>query len=199
MFQMIDSKWGKKSNPILTGIAKVFIFLHIKPNTITILALIVGLLAGACIATERPILAIIFLWLSGLLDVVDGSVARLTGNSSRVGAYLDLISDRMVEAGVILGFAWVYPEYYFVYLLFFVAVLFNFSTFLAAGALYKNTGVKSMHYDVGIAERTETFIIFTLMLVVTQYIFQILMVFNLIIFLTGILRTIKVIKNGEME
>lgn len=194
---MIDSRWSKKFSPMIVGLAKVLVACNIKPTMLTILAFLVGLLSAVCIGIAQPLLAILFLWFSGLLDVMDGSVARLTGKSSRLGAYIDLISDRMVEAAVIIGFAFSYPEHSFSYLIFFAAVIFNFSTFLAAAALFKNTGVKSVHYDVGIAERTETFIVFTLMIVLPQYIFQILMAFNLIIFLTGILRFMKVIKYAK--
>jgi len=43
--------------------------------------------------------------------------------------------DRMVEASVILGFAISHPQHMFAYLLFFVAVLLHFSTFVAAGIM----------------------------------------------------------------
>ena len=138
--------------------------------------------------------AAILLWLSGLLDVLDGSVARMTGSVTQAGAYMDLILDRMVEAAVILGFAWFMPENMFAYLLFFVAVLFNFTTFVVAGALFQNTGGKGMHYDPGLAERTETFIVFTLMMLFPRHVFMVLTLFNGLIFTTGILRFVKVVR-----
>jgi phosphatidylglycerophosphate synthase len=138
------------------------------------------------------------LWISGLLDVLDGSVARLTGKSSASGAYMDLIFDRMVEAFIILGFTILAPANYIAYILFYISVIFNFTTFIVAGALFKNDSKKSMHYDTGIAERTETFIVFSLMLIFKNHITVILMVFNAIIFLTGIIRFYKVIKYSKM-
>ena len=79
-------------------------------------------------------------------------------------------------------------------MLFYIAVIFNFTTFIVAGALFKNDSEKSMHYDVGIAERTETFIVFTMLATFTNYINPILMVFNSVIFITGIIRFRKVLK-----
>lgn len=55
-----------------------------------------------------------------------------------------------------------------------------------------------MHYDVGIAERTETFIVFTLMMIFSKYSFYILMVFNIIIFITGLLCFIKVLRYNNL-
>ncbi len=196
---MIDSRWRGYFQPAFEALARPFIFLKIHPNAITIGAFIIGVLSGVCIAYGQAVWAIALLWLSGLLDVLDGSVARITGTTSGVGAYMDLILDRMVEAAVILGFAWLLPVNTFAYLLFFVAVIFNFTTFVVAGALFKNIGSKSMHYDAGLAERTETFIVFSLMALFNPYVFYILMSFNMLIFYTGILRFIKVIKYETRE
>ncbi len=191
---MIDSKLRKNAQPLFNKIAGVLIKLKISPNMITVLAFIIGLLAAVSIGLKYALLAFVLLWISGLLDVLDGTVARLTGQSNPVGAYMDLILDRMVEAAVVLGLFYAYPEHVWMYLIFFVAVLFNFTTFVVAGALFKNDSKKSMHYDVGIAERTETFIVFSLVILLPQYIFSILLTFNTIIFITGIIRFLRVIK-----
>jgi len=191
---MIDTRLRKKVQYLFDIPARQLVKLKVLPNTITVAAFIVGISSGVLIAVGRPRIAVAFLWLSGFLDVLDGSVARLSDTQTNLGAYLDLVLDRMVEAAVILGCAILLPQHYWAYLLFFVSVLFNFSTVIVAGALFKNTGNKSMHYDVGIAERTETFIVFTLMIIFNQYVYQILMIFNVIIFITGIIRFIKVIR-----
>jgi len=191
---MIDTKLRKNVQPIFDKLAGLFIKMKLSPNKITLLAFVVGLLAGLFTGMRYSVLAVILLWLSGLLDVLDGSVARLKGESSSVGAYMDLILDRMVEAAIILGLFHAYPKQAWMYLLFFVAVIFNFTTFIVAGALFKNEGKKSMHYDVGIAERTETFIVFTLLILLPKYIFQILLCFNIIIFITGCIRFYRVVK-----
>lgn len=159
----------------------------------------VGVLSSILISLGQSVLHLILLWFSGLLDVLDGTVARLTGTSTKIGAYMDLILDRMVEAAIILGFYFLLPQYALAYLLFFIAVLFNFTTFIVAVAIFDNNSLKSMHYDVGIAERTETFIVFTLMVLLQNYVYTILMVFNGIIFLTGSIRFIRIIRSSANE
>lgn len=197
---MIDSKLRGRVQPAFDVTGRIFIWLKMSPDTITILAFVVGVLSGLSLAMGHLIPGVVLLWLSGLLDVLDGTVARLIDKSSKVGAFMDLILDRMVEAAVILGFAYLFPDHMFAYLLFFVAVIFNFTTFMVAGALFENEGGKSMHYDVGIAERTETFIVFTLMAMFPDYLYTILMIFNGIVFLTGMIRFFKVIRySREIE
>lgn len=194
---MIDSKLRNPVQPLFDKIAKQFVRLGVTANQVTVLAFVVGIAASISIGFKYMYLAVVLLWLSGTLDVVDGSIARMTGKSSPKGAYMDLIFDRMVEAFVVLGLYAAYPEHAWMYLIFFVAVLFNFTTFIVAGALFPNTGKKSMHYDIGIAERTETFIVFTLLLFLPQYIYYILLMFNVVILMTGVLRFYKVITYKE--
>jgi len=191
---MIDSKFRGLFQPIFNTIAKILVHLKIKPSTLTFLAFIAGIAAAILIFLNQYLPALGVLWISGLLDVLDGTVARLKNESSKRGAYLDLIFDRMVEAAVIIGFYFAFPQNAIVYLLFFVAVLFNFTTFMVAASLFANTSLKSMHYDSGLVERTETFIVFSLMLLFTGQIFWILMVFNILIFITGIIRFLKITK-----
>ncbi|MBK5241225.1 CDP-alcohol phosphatidyltransferase family protein [Clostridium sp.] len=194
---MIDTRWRGRFEPMFNFLARILVSLKIKPNAITIVAFAIGLFSAIFIGFNKPIVALILLWISGLLDALDGSVARLTGKSSPQGAYMDLIFDRMVEAFIILGFTILAPANYIAYILFYISVIFNFTTFIVAGALFKNASEKSMHYDTGIAERTETFIVFSLMLIFTNHITIILMLFNGIIFFTGIIRFHKVIKYSK--
>ncbi|WP_461204839.1 CDP-alcohol phosphatidyltransferase family protein [Clostridium sp. DL1XJH146] len=191
---MIDTKYRKRVQPWFDYLAKGFVKCKLSPNIITIAAFIIGIIASVFLSQGFIIIALVLLWMSGLFDVIDGTVARLTNKSSRAGAYMDLVFDRMVEAAVILGFYFWYPEYSFAYLVFFISVIFNFSTFMVAGALFRNEGSKSMHYDIGIAERTETFIAFSLMMIFNQYLFWILMIFNAIIFITGIIRFFRIVR-----
>ena len=190
---MIDSKLRDISQPLFSLAAKPLIAMGIHPDTVTAIAFIIGISSSICLGLGYIALPIGLLWLSGLLDVLDGTIARLTDKSSKIGAYLDMVFDRMVEASVILAFYFIAPEHTLAYLLFFVAVLFNFTTFVIAGALFTNVGNKGMHYDIGLAERTETFIVFTLMMLMQNHITGILMVFNVVIFLTGIIRFIRIV------
>ncbi len=190
---MLDTRARGYIQKCVDGFAKYSLLTKLHPNQITTLAFVVGVVSAVFIAFSKFPIAAVLLWVSGALDVLDGTVARLTGKTSKLGGYLDLVFDRMVEAAVILGFFFYAPQNALIYLLFFVSVLFNFSTFMLAGSLFQNEGKKSMHYDVGIVERTETFIVFTLMLIFPKYLDMFLLIFIALVFLTGIIRMYKIV------
>jgi phosphatidylglycerophosphate synthase len=71
---------------------------QLRPNQITVVSLIVGVLAAAAFAAINPFLVALGLLafhLHVLLDYVDGEVARCRGETSVAGAYLDLMTDRL--------------------------------------------------------------------------------------------------------
>lgn len=194
---MIDTKLRPAFQRTFGKMAKILVKINCKPDQITIVAFILGLVAAVLTAQEYPIMALALLWLSGLFDVLDGTVARLIKKTSPGGALLDLILDRLVEAAMIFGFFYWMPEHTWMYLLFLTGVIFNFSTFLAAGSLYKNLGDKSMYYDSGLLERTETFIFFSFILLFPQITFYLFLIFNILMFATGIRRFYGIYRFGE--
>ncbi len=199
---MIDSRYRKVVQPAFDLGGKALVKLRLTPNQVTVLALLLGVAAGVCVALQAYLVAGVLLALSGLMDVLDGTVARLTKKSSKLGAFWDMVFDRLVESAIVLGFYFALPEFSFFYLLFFVSVVFNFATFSVAGALMQNMGEKSMHYDPGLAERTETFITFGLMLLFPSAAGYLLLAFTLLIFVTGIIRfyhITKIMKDEEDE
>ncbi len=72
----------------------------VTPNHITTIRLLVGLLAGGCIALGEPVWswwgAGLFM-LSNLIDHADGELARMTGKTSRFGHTYDIGCDAMVH------------------------------------------------------------------------------------------------------
>lgn len=166
--------------------------LGLTPNKITLIAFCIGIAAPLFLVCGYSALALTCLLTSGLCDILDGTVARLTNNSHPFGAYIDLISDRMVESALVLGFASLYPDFYLLYMLFLISVLLHFSTFLAAGALFKNDSAKSMHYDKSVVERAEVFVIFACIIIAPQYQQPLLCPLTTVIFMAGLNRMRRV-------
>jgi len=81
----------------------------VTPDLLTILGL-AGTMASCAyylLANRNTLLfcGLVLAW--GLCDALDGAVARLSGQTSRWGSYLDAMTDRMGEAAVALTAAWV--------------------------------------------------------------------------------------------
>lgn len=194
---MLDTHFRKHIEPIektlVLGISKT----NLKPNHLTYLAFLAGILSAIWVGQGGILGPIVVLWISGSLDVLDGSLARFIGQTSPFGAYLDMILDRIVEIAIILGLYYLNPEVGWACLIFLSGVIFNFTSFMLAGNLFNNKSQKSMHYDIGLVERTETFITFSFAIYFSTMTFWILMVFNGLMFLTGIIRIYRIYKHLE--
>jgi archaetidylinositol phosphate synthase len=103
--------------PALTKIGATFASTGLSANFWTGLGLIVSILA-AIVYSSNAILDLawapwnfaaaiggIFLLLSGFFDIVDGSVARITKQISKKGAFLDSVFDKIAEVIIFGGIA----------------------------------------------------------------------------------------------
>jgi len=76
--------------------------LNFPPNLITFLSLVCGTLSALAYYYENLLTALGFFVLSGLLDLADGEVARLSERTTKFGAVFDWIADKWVD-GLVLG------------------------------------------------------------------------------------------------
>jgi CDP-diacylglycerol---glycerol-3-phosphate 3-phosphatidyltransferase len=95
---------------ILAPVARLLVFLGITPNNISWASLALGFLAGACLATGHFGFGAILATISGLLDSLDGMVARLSHVASDAGEVLDAAIDRYVEFFFLSGLIIYYRE-----------------------------------------------------------------------------------------
>lgn len=173
---MLDTHARKHVQPIVDKTADALLKLGFTANGVTKIAFVIGISSGLLIYLDEPILAVIALWLSGYLDVVDGTIARKTKPSSW-GTLLDISFDRLVEIGVILGLAFRFPDSMWALLLLCASIVIAMTIFLTVGALSDKKGMKSFYYQAGLAERTEGFILFTLMMLFSTYLTAITLIF----------------------
>lgn len=132
---MLDTHARKYVNPLIEVGAKLFLKYKLTPNNVTILALLLGMLTSVLVYFDMKVVAVIILWLSGYLDAVDGAMARRINKSSSFGTLLDIVSDRIVEVGIILvlGFKFIDVRYNLIVLT--VCILMSMTIFLTVGAL----------------------------------------------------------------
>src|SRR5580698_5010533 len=144
---------------ILTPVGQALARTPITPNAVTIFGT-VGMSASALIffPTGHLFVGVVICTLFLVTDMLDGTLARIKGNSGKFGAFLDSTMDRIADAAVFGGLA-----------IWFVRgghdrVLAAVSLFcLVAGALvsYAKARAESLGLtcDVGFAERTERLLI----------------------------------------
>jgi CDP-diacylglycerol--glycerol-3-phosphate 3-phosphatidyltransferase len=74
----------------------------VGPNAITVTGFLVVVASCALILTGHWVLAGLVFLVGTMSDMLDGSVARMSGRSTRFGAFLDSTLDRLAE-GLVLG------------------------------------------------------------------------------------------------
>lgn len=173
---MLDTHARKHVQPIVDKSADWLLDKGLTADGVTKIAFAIGLSSGVFIYLDQPFWATFVLWLSGFLDVVDGTMARKTKPSSW-GTLLDISFDRLVEISVILGLAFRFPESMWVLLLLSASIIVAMTIFLTVGALSEKQGMKSFYYQAGLAERTEGFILFTLMIAFPAYLTALTLIF----------------------
>lgn len=142
---------------------KIFAPLGLTPNQWTILALIPALLAAYFISQKEFILGALLFVVAGLIDVIDGAVARATGEVTKKGAYLDTIFDRYVEFIIILPLlfvglpSYILPANVWLFLYLFGAMMTTYSK-----AAAKEKEITKEELRGGLLERAERLILLTI-------------------------------------
>lgn len=182
---MLDTHARKYINPIIELGAKLFLKLKLTPNNVTIIALLVGISTSILLYFDMRVVAVILLWFSGYLDAVDGAMARKSNSSSSFGTLLDIVSDRIVEVGIIIVLGIKFIDIRLNLIILSISILMSMVIFLTVGACTEKKGIKSFYYQAGVAERSEGFILFSLMILLPKYLGIITNIFSILVLFTA--------------
>lgn len=139
----------------------------VKADHVTVFACLIGLAAASLIAQGYMIAALMLIIVSRISDGLDGSVARATRRTD-FGGYLDITLDFVFYGAVPLAFV-IHDTA--ANALAGAALIFSFyingASFLAyaivaekRGLRTEARGVKSIYFTTGLAEASETYIVF---------------------------------------
>lgn len=93
--------WFWTTDPVV----RLFVRMRMGPNVITALGFAAAVLAGYCYSRGWFGCAGWAMIFGASFDIFDGRVARITGKSSRSGAFFDAVMDRFSEGACFLGIA----------------------------------------------------------------------------------------------
>jgi CDP-diacylglycerol--glycerol-3-phosphate 3-phosphatidyltransferase len=88
---------------ILEPIAGFLNGLGLMPNTVTLLGLVGTIVGSIILATGRIPLGGLIILIMAPIDALDGTMARLRGESSQFGAFVDSVTDRYSELFIFGG------------------------------------------------------------------------------------------------
>jgi CDP-diacylglycerol--glycerol-3-phosphate 3-phosphatidyltransferase len=95
---------------VLDPIARVLNRLGIMPNTVTIFGLIGNSVATILLARGQMTLGGIIVLVMGPIDALDGAMARLRGEPTEFGAFVDSVTDRYSELVIFAGLLFYYLQ-----------------------------------------------------------------------------------------
>ena len=190
---MIDSYFRAPYQRLLDPLAKKC---TCAPNTVTTLALALGILTAPLLAYHYNWLALALLLLSGFCDTLDGSIARMRNRTSNLGSAYDIFSDRCVESALLLGLFLRNSEHGLVILLMTLSSLLCITSFLVVGIFSQNATNKSFHYSPGLIERGEAFCFFALIIIIPKATLFLGIVYATLVLLTGVRRMLAFRRMG---
>ncbi len=153
-------KSGGMAGGVSSSLGKYLGWVPLSPNQITVLAVLCAIAGFGLFYLGEYWLGLAAFALAFLLDAVDGAVARARGETSKMGGFLDGVSDRLVEFFLLisllfvpLGMPYAPDAFWIILVLFFGTCMAAFVKAYAAyqGALTREEADKMP----GILERGE--------------------------------------------
>jgi len=96
----IREKYENLTVPIGRALAKI----GFTPISMTILSIVIAVVSLYFFYRRELPIAFLAILVSGICDILDGSIARATGKASNFGTLIDNTADRIVEGILMLGF-----------------------------------------------------------------------------------------------
>jgi len=156
-------------SPLVIKIAELFVKMKIKPNHASFLMLLCSILSFMMLhAFNNLIIFGIFVFITGLMDGVDGTIARLTSKSTKYGAFLDSTLDRVSEiiiyaALVISGLSYYRDLNAFSGVFQILVLMTIFGSLMISYLRSRATNEINADFDIGLFARSER--LFTLFII----------------------------------
>jgi CDP-diacylglycerol--glycerol-3-phosphate 3-phosphatidyltransferase len=169
----------------------------ITPNALTLINLALNIAAAFIIARGHFLIGGILVLVAGLFDILDGALARFTELTTRFGAILDSVADRISEAAILCGLLiWYIPQEgtgLEIVLIFIVLI----GSFLVSYIRARAEGL-GWQCQVGLFTRAERVIVLAIGLLINQ-IFIVLCVLVVFVFFTVVQRLVYLWKQAKIE
>jgi phosphatidylinositol phosphate synthase len=101
----VTAEWKHRGRELFRPLATAMARRGVRPDHLTIFGLAFTLLAALLMGRGSFFAAAVVLGLAGVLDILDGDVARARGASTKFGAFLDSTLDRVGEGALYAGLA----------------------------------------------------------------------------------------------
>src|SRR5688572_23328480 len=94
---------GRGAMSIINAMVRGLASAGVPPNVLTTIGVLINIFCGVLFGMGEFFWAGIVLIIANLFDMLDGNVARLTGNVTKFGGFLDSSLDRLSDMVVFVG------------------------------------------------------------------------------------------------
>lgn len=187
---MLDEELRKGAKPLYGRPARFLAHRGVTGNALTGAGLGVGVLCLAAVALSLNTLALVLWLLNRLLDGLDGEVARLRGEGSELGTFVDIVADFFVYGGLLLALAFQHPDARLSLVALFFAYYLNGTVFLALSGILERLKrerqtERGLHFRRSLTEGFETIIAGVLFLLLPEYVTTVAWVFAAMVFFSA--------------
>ena len=103
---MFDGRWRDAVDRTTKPVGSALVRAGVTADLLTVFGLAMSVVTAFVVGTGRLFLAIALLFPTGLPDLFDGPVAKVSGRASVRGAFFDSVADRITDAVLFGGVAW---------------------------------------------------------------------------------------------
>ncbi len=103
---MFDGRWRAAVDRSTGPVGEALHRRGITADVLTATGLVSATVTALLVASGHLHLAVLFLIVTGLHDLLDGPVAKAAGTASVRGAFFDSVTDRVADAVLMIGAAW---------------------------------------------------------------------------------------------
>ena len=103
---MLDRRWRNGVERGLGPMGDRLRRMGVTADALTVFGLVCSIVSAVLIATGHLIWGVVGVAVSGVSDLLDGSIARGSGQASPRGAFFDSVADRASDAILLVGVAW---------------------------------------------------------------------------------------------
>ncbi len=187
---MLDEKLRRGAKPLYRPAATTLARRGVTGNALTVASLVAGVLCLGAIVTGLNALGLVLWLLNRLLDGLDGEVARLRGETSKLGSFLDIAADFFMYGGFLVALAIQHPEARLALVTLFFAYYLNGSFFLALSGILEKVKTerlteRGLHFRRSLTEGFETIIAGVLFLAFPGHVSLIAWVFAALVFVSA--------------
>ena len=187
---MLDEELREGAKPLYKLPAHILAERGVTGNALTATSLGIGALCLVAIAFGLNIVALVLWLLNRIFDGLDGEVARLRGESSEFGAFVDIVADFFVYGGFVVALAVQHPDSRLALVVLFFAYYLNGTVFLALSGILERLKrerltERGLHFRGSLTEGFETIVAGTLFLLLPDHVSIIAWIFAAMVFISA--------------